>query len=225
MADFIVDTRNQKDDFVIKSLNKLGHRCERKQLYFGDIALKGEMLNCIDLKSSGGGLIELGHNILSKDHERLKKEIHKCIGYGGKITFLCFEPGITCIDDIEYWQIPTFKSNQYVTSYYSKKTNEKISKVTINQEFAKRVKNNKIILKGTYDEGLNAFIEKYTYQKSILAHKKGEPKTKLNPTTLMKAIRTMCEPNHYAEGFKVNIEFTSSENCGLKITEILLKNT
>ena len=150
MADFIVDTRNQKDDFVIKSLAKLGYTCDRLQLYYGDIARKDNILNSIDLKSSSGGLIELAKNILSKDHERIKREIKKCIAYRGKLTFLCFEPGITCIDDIANWEIPTFKSNQYITSYYSKRTNEKISKILINQEFAKRVKNNKIILKGTY---------------------------------------------------------------------------
>ncbi len=126
MADFIVDTRNQKDDFVIKSLAKLGYTCDRLQLYYGDIARKDNILNSIDLKSSSGGLIELAKNILSKDHERIKREIKKCIAYRGKLTFLCFEPGITCIDDIANWEIPTFKSNQYITSYYSKRTNEKI---------------------------------------------------------------------------------------------------
>ncbi len=223
MADFIVDTRNQKDDFVIKSLAKLGYTCDRLQLYYGDIARKDNILNSIDLKSSSGGLIELAKNILSKDHERIKREIKKCIAYRGKLTFLCFEPGITCIDDIANWEIPTFKSNQYIISYYSKRTNEKISKILINQEFAKRVKNNKIILKGTYEQGLQDFIDKYTYVKSELVHKKGELKTKITPKTLMKAIRTMSEPNHYGEGVTINFDFTDLASCGLKILHILDK--
>lgn len=221
MADFILDTRNQKDDFVIKSLAKLGYSCDRLQLYFGDIARKDNILNSIDLKSCAGGLIELARNILSRDHERLKREIKKCIAYKGKLTFLCFEPNINCIEDIENWQIPTFKSNQYVKSYYSKRTGEKVSKITINQEFERRVKSNKIFLSGTYEEGLNEFIDKYTYQKSVLVHKKDEPVTKIKPEILMKAIKTMSEPNHYGVGVTIDFQFTDLERCGLKIVNIL----
>jgi len=109
----IVDTRNQKDDFVVKSLEKLGCTIVRSKLPFGDVALSSNILNCIDLKSSGGGLIEVAKNVCSKDHNRMKKEILNCLNCNGKITFMCFEPGIKSIEDVVKWEVPKFKGNQY----------------------------------------------------------------------------------------------------------------
>jgi len=111
---FIVDTRNQKDAFVVEGLQALGHKVLRSKLPFGDVALSTNILNCIDLKSSGGGLIELAKNRMSRDHDRMKSEIVNCKDAGGKITFMCFEEGVTCIDEIATkWQVPKFKSDLY----------------------------------------------------------------------------------------------------------------
>lgn len=111
----ILDTRNQKDSFVQKSLEDLGCTIVRSKLPFGDVALSKNILNCVDLKSSGGGLIELSKNVCSGDHARVKREIKNCLSVNGKITFLCFESGINCIDDIEKWQVPTFKADLFKT--------------------------------------------------------------------------------------------------------------
>lgn len=111
----ILDTRNQKDSFVQESLEKLGCKIIRSKLPFGDVALSSNILNCIDLKSSGGGLLELSRNRCSKDHNRMKAEIENCLSYGGKITFLCFEPGMNKIEDIATWKIPCFKADLYKT--------------------------------------------------------------------------------------------------------------
>ena len=105
----ILDTRNQKDGFVEESLKALGCQILRSKLPFGDVALPTNILNCIDLKSSGGGLIELSKNICSKDHNRLKREIELCLAMNGKITFLCLEKGINKVEDIKDWIVPTFK--------------------------------------------------------------------------------------------------------------------
>lgn len=119
---FIVDTRNQDDSFVIQSLERLGFKMGRdivrSKLPFGDIALTSNLLNVIDLKSSGGGLIELARNICStKEHARVKEEINKCLEFGGNITFLCFETennkDIKSVADIHKWQVPTFRNNIY----------------------------------------------------------------------------------------------------------------
>ena len=81
MTTFILDSRNQKDSFVEKALNDLGHKTSRDfKLSFGDVAKSTNVFNTIDLKSSGGGLIELAKNVCSKDHNRLKMEILKASG-------------------------------------------------------------------------------------------------------------------------------------------------
>lgn len=109
----ILDTRNQKDAFVEKSFKDLGYTIIRSKLPFGDVALPTNILNCVDLKSSGGGLIEVARNRCSKDHNRMKREIESCLNCGGKITFACFEPGMKQIEDIANWRIPCFKSDLY----------------------------------------------------------------------------------------------------------------
>ena len=194
----IVDTRNQKDDFVVKSLQSLGYEVERDTLNFGDVAFDGARHIVVDLKSSGGGLIELARNRCSKDHDRMKREIEKCIKYNGEITFLCFEPNINCIEDIKNWQIPKFKSTAYITRYYEQNTNKPLTKALITK---------------------NPNIKYYT--KREVRHRIGEPMTKVKPETLMKSLMTMCEQDHYAKGKKVNLLFTNKEDCGRKIIEIL----
>lgn len=109
----ILDTRNQKDAFVEKSFKELGYTIIRSKLPFGDVALPTNILNCVDLKSSGGGLIEVARNRCSKDHNRMKREIENCLSCGGKITFVCFEPGMKQIEDIANWQIPCFKADLF----------------------------------------------------------------------------------------------------------------
>lgn len=112
---FLLDTRNQKDDFVVKSLEALGQTVVRTKLPFGDVATPTNLFNAIDLKSSGGGIIELARNRCSKDHNRMKNEILNCLSVGGKITFMCFEPNITKLEDIKNWQSPKFKGDLYKT--------------------------------------------------------------------------------------------------------------
>lgn len=198
MSVFILDTRNQKDDFVEVALVKLGHTVVRSKLPFGDVALSTNILNCIDLKSSGGGLIEVSRNRCSKDHNRMKKEIEECINVGGKITFLCFEPGIKDIDDIVNWEVPTFKNDQWRIKYYELGTNKPLTKTQIE-------KNN---------------IKNYYTKKEKVA-KKGDKMTSVNPETLMKSIKTMCTPGHYKEGTKVDFIFTNKKDCGEAIIDIL----
>ena len=109
----ILDTRNQKDYFVEQSFKDLGYAVIRSKLPFGDVALPTNILNCVDLKSSGGGLIEVARNRCSKDHNRMKREIESCLNCGGKITFVCFEPNMKVVEDIANWEIPHFKSDLY----------------------------------------------------------------------------------------------------------------
>lgn len=179
MKTIILDTRNQKDGFVESALRELGYNIVRSKLPFGDVALSTNILNCIDLKSSGGGLIELAKNICSKDHSRLKEEIKKCLEVDGNITFLCFEPKISSIEEIKNWEVPTFKNN-------------------------------------LWKRKITPFGMKYE-----ILHKKGEKMTKVKPETLMKAIMTMSEQDHYKKNTKINFVFTTKQDCGKIICKLL----
>lgn len=221
--EFIVDTRNQEDDFIINSLKELGHNCKRLTLYFGDIVKKGDMLKSIDFKSSSGGIMELIKNVCSKDHIRLKNEINKCINYGGELTFLCFEDGVNCIDDIINFEIPKFTSTQYKWFYYSKFLNEKISKAKIKSLFDKDLKSNKVKIYGSYEYAFNKYVRDNFYLKKEISHIKGEPMTKVKLETFIKALKTMEKQDHYGKGVKINFEFCSRIDAGKKIIDILDK--
>jgi hypothetical protein len=182
----IVDTRNQKDDFVVKALEKLGCTVIRSKLPFGDVALATNILNCIDLKSSGGGgLIEIARNVCSKDHNRVRKEIDSCLEVNGKITFMCFEPGINNIDEVINWKVPRYKANLFK------------------------------------DKPIYNIKGKICAYERICLHKKGQLMTKVKPETLMKALKTMTEQDHYKPGTKVEFIFATKENCGELILKIL----
>lgn len=221
MYTFILDSRNQKDEFVDNALKVLGHDTQRLQLYYGDVAVKGDMLNCIDLKSSGGGILELMSNVCSSDHSRLKREIQKAILYGGSLTFLCFENGIKSIDDIINYKMPVFKSTVYKTCYYDKITHKRTKKTDINASFLKKVKGGEIILLDNYPLELTKYTNNNYYTKREISHKAGDPYSRISLQTFIKALKTMTEQDHYGEGVKINFEFTTKQNCGKKILDIL----
>lgn len=160
----IADTRNQVDDFAVKSIEKQGYVVRRMGLPFGDFALLDNLTCAVDIKSSGGGIVEIARNICSKDHQRLKREIKKCAEWGGKICFLVAnDEGIRSVDDLANWQSPTYKSGKL----------------------------------------------------------KGKPFTRVSGTALMKAIKTMSQPNYYAKGLTVRFSFCDKKSAGEKILKIL----
>ena len=55
----------------------------------------------------------------------------------------------------------------------------------------------------------------------VVVHRKGEPLTRVKGETLMKAIKTICEPNHYKQGLTVRFTFVAKEKAGAKIIQIL----
>lgn len=64
----------------------------------------------IDRKS---GIMEIANNLLSKEHERFKREINRAISQNSKFYILIEDEKITCVDEVANFIIPTFKSNQY----------------------------------------------------------------------------------------------------------------
>lgn len=200
MAVFIVDTRNQKDAFVVQGLLHNGHKVIRSKLPFGDVALSTNILNAIDLKSSGGGLLELSRNRFSKDRDRLRREIEIAIQYGGKITFMCFEPNMKTITDIAKWRVPVFKSDRWGMRYVHKTTGKVIAKTVLHK----------------YQPS------EYEYKK-VKIQSKGQPMTSVKPISLMKSIMAMCSENHYANNFTVGFCFATKYNCANIIESLLLK--
>lgn len=196
----VLDTRNQKDGFVEQALNDLGYSCIRSKLPFGDVALSTDILRCVDLKSSGGGLLEVAKNFCSRDHARVRNEIINCFDNGGEITFLCFEDGMTCLEDIQSWQVPRYKTDAYQTKYLIAGT----------WFTNKQIEEQGIDVRG-----------KSTMRECL--HRKGEPMTKLSPMTLYKTMRTVTMPNRYAPGKTVGFEFIDKAHCGQKIIEILTR--
>lgn len=223
MATFILDTRNQVDDFVERALRARGHECVRLQLYFGDVAVKGREHNAIDLKSSSGGIPELMRNVCSKDHERLRREINKCQAYGGKLTFLVFEPSVKKMEDILKYKTPTFKSTAFRVYYTNRQTGQRANVVQIRQAYDRDLKAGKVILGSLdYEAGFANYKKTFYALNRELAHSKGEAITQVKPETLYKALKTMSEPNHYGEGSQINFEFTTKETCGEIIERLLL---
>jgi len=193
------DTRNQDDAWACEQIRAQGYEVHRHTLSFGDFALSSEIRLAIDIKSSSGGIVEIARNVCSKDHNRLKREIFKCVAVHGQICFLVAgNHGITSIADLNNWVSPIYKSDIYKTEYFLNSDGTKIAKADL-KDYGK---------------------EDY-YSKRTLMHKKGELYTKVKGETLAKALATMSEPNHYADGLTVRFSFCSKENAGKKIVEIL----
>lgn len=160
----VADTRNQVDDFAIRDIKWQGYDVKRMALPFGDFALLDNLTCAVDIKSSGGGIVEIAKNICSKDHERLKREILKCAEWGGEICFLVANnDGITNVDQLAQWESPRYKSGKL----------------------------------------------------------KGQVFTRIKGETLMKAIKTMSQPNYYADGLTVRFSFCAKQDAGKKIIQIL----
>lgn len=197
-AKILLDTRNQKDSFVEKALKQLGYDCIRSKLPFGDVALSTNILKCVDIKASGGGLIEVANNFCSKDHARVRREILSCFQADGEITFLCFEPNMTCLEDILKWNVPRFKSDAWQTKYL------------IDNKWL----TNKEIQAKELDITGSPFMR-------VKLHSKGDPMTKLSPVTLYKVLKTITAPNRYMQGKTVKFAFTTAEKCGEDIVKFL----
>lgn len=197
----LADTRNQIDDFVIEEIKKLGYEVKRMTLPFGDFAFLDNLTYCVDIKSSSGGIVEIAKNICSSDHDRLRREIKKCFEWNGEICFLIAnEDGIEKLEDLITWKVPHFKSDMWSYKYlYNGKWISKKQLVTyINEKDISSVQ-----------------------KKRFKIHSKGDIVTLIKPEILMKAIKTMSEPNHYKDGLTVRFAFCSKESAGEKIIQIL----
>lgn len=126
-----LDTRNQVDGFIEKPLRAHGVGIYRTKLPYGDIARADSLMRAIDIKASGGGILELARNICSKDHNRLRREIDLCrfVTAGkGELIFLIVTDEAKSIEDIEQWQSPCRKSGPYKGQPFTKVKGETLAK-------------------------------------------------------------------------------------------------
>ena len=206
----IADTRNQDDHFVIENFPKYGYEHRRWNLPFGDFALRECMYNAIDIKSASGGIIEIAKNVCSSDHERVRREIETCIAWGGRICFLIAnDDGITKMEQLAEWEPPKYKSDMYADFY---QVNGKWASA---RALAERCH----VLMTQLGEAIPG-LGRLPHERRKL-HNKGEPMTAVKGATLMKTLQTMAQPDHYADGFKVDFAFCSRADAAYWILKIL----
>lgn len=125
------DTRNQKDWFIRKQLEARGFVIKNWGLPYGDIMRTDNMLKAIDIKASGGGVLEIARNICSKDHNRLRREILRCAentGGAGELIFLICTDEAKNIGDLANWQSPLRKSGNQKGQPFTKVKGEMLAK-------------------------------------------------------------------------------------------------
>lgn len=206
----IADTRNQDDHFVIEGFPRYGYEHRRWNLPFGDFALRDRMYNAVDIKSSSGGIVEIAKNVCSSDHERVRREIETCIAWGGRLCFLIAnDDGVTRMEQLASWEAPRYKGDMYTDFYF------------INDEWvsARALAERCRVPMTQLSEAIPA-LDKLPRERRKL-HGRGEPMTAIKGTTLMKTLQTMAQPDHYADGFKVDFAFCSRADAAYKILKIL----
>lgn len=95
----IVDTREQKNQFILEYFEAHGIEYRINKLDVGDYSLEGSPHFSIDRKAN---VQELVGNMIH-DHERLSKEIQRAIDNKVDLVFLIEDENIKCLDDLIDW--------------------------------------------------------------------------------------------------------------------------
>ena len=96
-----IDTRDRKDAYITDYFDKHGIKYIRTKLYVGDVKLLNSTKVIVDLKANA---VELAHNICSKDHLRLVREINRAKEIGcKKFIFLIKDNKIKTREDLINW--------------------------------------------------------------------------------------------------------------------------
>ena len=107
-----VDSREheEKNNWILDYFFENGIYYRYAKLDTADYRLYNDNSILIDRKSS---IMEIAHNLLSKEHERFKREILRSVANKSKLYILIEDENIRNIDQVKDFQIPTYKSNQY----------------------------------------------------------------------------------------------------------------
>lgn len=143
------DTRQQKQEHIVKEFDKAGIKYIRNKLYCGDYKRVDSPKIIIDTKKN---LVEVAGNLCrATEHARIKREINKACDIGcERFIFLIAETKITCIEDVHNWQVPTRKDGTKYTRV-NPETLEKIMKTMYEKYgvefiFCKRAEMGKVII-------------------------------------------------------------------------------
>ena len=100
----ICDTREKKNEHILKWFDKYGFSYHTRMLDTADYMIDGQPGIRVDRKQN---LSELAHNLLSKDRARFYREIRRARDAGIKLYFVCEHGhGIESIDDVAKWENP-----------------------------------------------------------------------------------------------------------------------
>lgn len=97
-----IDTRNKRDEYLTKYLDKKGIKWIRNKLYSGDVKLLNDTRVIIDLKAN---LEEIAHNLCnSQEHARIHRELDRAREIGcEEFIFLIKHDKIKSIEDLQNW--------------------------------------------------------------------------------------------------------------------------
>jgi len=108
-----IDSREKQKELnrIIPQIESMGVKWFKSKMYCGDYQSMDNPRLCIDRKKD---LQELCGNVCQQ-HERFRAELIRARELGIKIIILCEHGhGITCLEDVIFWQNPRRKVREYV---------------------------------------------------------------------------------------------------------------
>ena len=100
----VCDTREQKNDHILKAFDKHGIPFITATVHTGDYVLTGRNDIAVERKATCS---ELAHNLLSRDKGRFYREIRRAREDGIKLYIVCENgKGINSIEDVAKWKNP-----------------------------------------------------------------------------------------------------------------------
>lgn len=126
------DTRQQKDEHIIKAFDEAGIKYIRNKLYCGDYKRVDSSKVIIDTKKN---LVELASNLCrTTEHARIKREIARANDIEcERFIFLIADNKIKNMNEVHNWEVPR-KSDGMKYTRVAPSTLEKIMK-TMNKKY------------------------------------------------------------------------------------------
>lgn len=108
----VVDTREQKNQFILEYFEKNNIEFKEEKLDVGDYQLNENTSFVIDRKAN---IEELIQNVIH-DHARLVREIKRASDSGIHLLFLVQSEEVKSLDDLDAWENPRIKWSPKATT-------------------------------------------------------------------------------------------------------------
>lgn len=108
----IVDTREQKNQFIIRYLRKHHIEFKKEKLDVGDYAFEDNPKFVIDRKAN---IQELVYNV-THEHDRILREMERAKTNGVRLLFLVEDENVHSLDDLNDWNNPRRKWSPKATT-------------------------------------------------------------------------------------------------------------